>query len=124
MLPEERDAAYLWDMRDAARDIVGWVQGVSYVQFCNNEMLHSAVERKLEVFGEAAGRVSTEMQEAHPEIPWKEIKGVRVILAHKYADIELSVIWEAALNELPIILPNIEALLKPFEEDDNHPSAL
>lgn len=43
MLPEERDPAYLWDMRDAARDIVGWVQGVNYGQFCNNEMLHSAV---------------------------------------------------------------------------------
>jgi len=117
MLPEERDAAYLWDMRDAARDIVGWVQGVTYEQFCNNEMLHSAVERKLEVFGEAAGRVSTEMQEAHPEIPWKDIKGVRVILAHKYADIELGVIWEAAINELPNILSEIEALMTPFENE-------
>jgi uncharacterized protein with HEPN domain len=94
MLPEERDAAYLWDMRDAARDIVRWVKGVSYERFCNDEMLHSAVERKLEVFGEAAGRVSEQMQEAHPEIPWKDIKGVRVILAHKYADIELGLVWK------------------------------
>lgn len=39
MFPEERDAAYLWDMRDAARDIINWVQGLSYEQFCNNEML-------------------------------------------------------------------------------------
>ena len=99
MLPEERDAASLWDMRDAGRDIVRWVKGVSYERFCDDEMLHSAVERKLEVFGEAAGRVSDQMQEAHPEIPWKDIKGVRVILAHKYGDIELSVIWEAAINE-------------------------
>ena len=104
-------------MRDAASDIVGWIQGVSYEHFCNNEMLHSAVEWKLEVFGEAAGRVSRELQETHPEIPWKDIKGVRVILAHKYADIELSVIWEAALNELPIILPKIEELMKPFEAE-------
>lgn len=117
MLPEERDAAYLWDMRDAARDIINWVQGLSYEQFCNNEMLHSAVERKLEVFGEAAGRVSTERQEAHPEIPWKDIKGVRVILAHKYADIELRVIWEAATRELPNILSQIETLMTPFEKE-------
>jgi len=80
-------------------------------------MLHSAVERKLEVFEEVAGRVSKEMQEAHREIPWKDIKGVRVILAHKYADIELGVIWEAALNELPLILPKIEQLMKHFEEE-------
>jgi uncharacterized protein with HEPN domain len=117
MLPEERDAAYLWDMREAARDIVGWVQGVTYEQFCSDEMLHSAVERKLEVFGEAAGRISPEMQLANPELPWKDIKGVRVILAHKYAEIELGVIWEAATNELPDMLPKIEGLLSPFEKE-------
>jgi uncharacterized protein with HEPN domain len=117
MLPEKRDAAYLWDMRDAARDIVNWVQSVSYEQFCSNEMLHSAVERKLEVFGEAAGRVSIEMQEAHPEIPWKEIKGVRVILAHKYSDIDLRVIWEAAVKELPNILSDVERLMTSLESE-------
>jgi uncharacterized protein with HEPN domain len=90
---------------------------VTYEQFCTNEMLHSAVERKLEVFGEAAGRVSAETQEAHSEIPWKDIKGVRVILAHKYADIELGVIWEAATNELPIILSKIEGLMTPLENE-------
>ncbi len=74
MLPEERDAASLWDMCDAARDIISWVGGISYDHFCENEMLHSAVERKLEVFGEAATRISAEMQDAHPEIPWKDIK--------------------------------------------------
>ena len=115
MLPETRDAAYLWDMREAARDIVGWIKGVSYEQFCKDEMLHSAIERKLEIFGEAAGRVSPETQDAHPEIPWKDIKGVRVILAHKYADIDLSVIWEAAITELPDMLPKIELLVTPFE---------
>ena len=57
------------------------------------------------------------MQEAHPEIPWKDIKGVRVILAHKYADIELRVIWEAAVNELPDILSNVERLMTPFESE-------
>jgi uncharacterized protein with HEPN domain len=96
---------------------VGWVKDVSYEQFCNDEMLHSAVERKLEVFGEAAGRVSEQMQETHPEIPWKDIKGVRVILAHKYADIELGVIWEATTNELPGLLSKIEGLIKPFENE-------
>lgn len=79
-------------------------------------MLHSAIERKLEVFG-AAGRVSAEMQAAHPEIPWKEIKGVRIILAHKYSDIELSVIWEAAVNDLPDVLSKVERLIAPFENE-------
>jgi len=40
-----------------------------------------------------------------------------VILAHKYGDIELSVVWEAAINELPELLPKIEELMKPFENE-------
>ncbi|MEP6636436.1 MAG: HepT-like ribonuclease domain-containing protein [Acidobacteriota bacterium] len=48
---------------------------------------------------------------------WKDIKGVRVILAHKYADIELRVIWEAATRELPNILSQIETLMTPFEKE-------
>ena len=59
--------------------------------------------------------VFPETRDAHPEIPWKDIKGVRVILAHKYADIDLSVIWEAAITELPEMLPRIELLVTPFE---------
>jgi len=110
MLPDERDAAFLWDMREAARDIVGWVRGVTYEQFCENEMLHSAVERKLEVFGEAAGRVSATLQESHPEIPWKEIKGVRVILAHRYGDVDLGTVWAAAQRELPKVLEDLEKI--------------
>ncbi len=75
-------------MQHAAQDVVGWVQSLTFEQFCNNEMLHSAVERKLEIFGEAAGRVTLATQDAHTEIPGKDIKGVRVILAHKYAEID------------------------------------
>lgn len=116
MLPEERDAASLWDMCDAARNIIVWVQGISYEHFCENEMLRSAVERKLEVFGEAATRISAELQKAHPEIPWKDIKGVRLILAHKYGDIDLGVIWEAAVKKLPDILPKLEVLIPPVED--------
>jgi len=89
MLPDVRDAAYLWDMRQAARDIVGWVSDLTFDEFARNEMLHSAVERKLEVLGEAAGRVSLTLQESQPQIPWNEIKGVRIILAHKYGDVDL-----------------------------------
>lgn len=110
MLPDERDAAYLWDMREAARDVVEWLRDLNYEQFCENEILHSAVERKLEVFGEAAGRISLTLQELHPEIPWREIKGVRVILAHRYADVDLETIWEAASTELPKVLENLEKL--------------
>ena len=80
---EERDAGYLWDMREAARDCIDFVKGATYAQFSENKMMHSAVERRLEILGEAAGRVSNAFQAEHPDIPWKEIKGLRLVLAHR-----------------------------------------
>jgi len=90
MPPEKRDAAYLWDMREAARDCVEFVKAATYDDFCANRMMHSAVERRLEILGEATGRVSEEFQLSHPGIPWKEIKGIRVVLAHCYGDVKSS----------------------------------
>lgn len=74
MPADERDAGYLWDMREAARDCIGFVEGTTYEDFSTNKMMRSAVERRLEVLGEAARRVSDAFQAAHPEIPWKRSK--------------------------------------------------
>ena len=51
MKPEDRDLAYIWDMREAARDVMDFVEGVSYVSFCSDKKVRYAVERRLEVIG-------------------------------------------------------------------------
>lgn len=76
-------------------------------------MMHSAVERRLEILGEAGGRVSEGFQLAHPEVPWQEIKGIRLVLAHRYSDINLHEIWEAVRKDLPDLLPKLDALIPP-----------
>ena len=91
MEPEERDAA--WDMLSAGRDCLEFVADATYEQFCANRMMHSAIERRLEILGEAAGRVSDGFQSVHPEIPWKHIKGIRLVLAHRYGDVNLHELW-------------------------------
>ena len=78
MQADERDAGYLWDMREAARDCIDFVKEATYERFGADKMMHSAVERRLEILGEAAGRISEAFQDGHPEIPWQEIKGLRV----------------------------------------------
>jgi len=81
MLPDKRDAAFLWDMREAARDCIEFVRAATYDEFCADRMMHSSVERPLDILGEAAGGVSEDSRLAHPEIAWKEIKAIRVVLA-------------------------------------------
>ncbi len=116
MPPDKRDAAFLWDMREAARDCTEFIKAATYEEFCADRMMHSAVERRLEILGEAAGRVSEEFQLSHPEIPWKEIKAIRVVLAHRYGDVNLHELWQAVQKDLPDLLPKLAVLIPSVEK--------
>jgi uncharacterized protein with HEPN domain len=112
---DERDAGYLWDMREAVRDCIAFVSDATYEQFSSDKMMHSAVERRLEILGEAASRVSEAFQTDHPEIPWKEIKGLRIVLAHRYDSLDLHQLWRTATLHSQQLLPKLDALF-PTEE--------
>ena len=115
MQPDKRDSAFLWDMREAARDCTEFIKAATYEEFCADRMMHSAVERRLEIPGEAAGRVSEQFQLSHPEIPWKDIKAIRVILAHRYGGVNLHELWLAVQRDLPDLLPKLDALIPSVE---------
>ncbi len=84
MRPEGRDPAYLWDMLEAARTVRGLVEGFTFHSDSLDRKTRLAVERALEILGEAARRVSDAFQQAYPEIPWQGIIGQRNVLAHEY----------------------------------------
>jgi uncharacterized protein with HEPN domain len=75
MQPSERDVAYLWDMLEAAREALEFTQGLVYEQFRLDRLRQSAVERKIEIIGEAARRLSESFKATHPEVPWQRIIG-------------------------------------------------
>ena len=69
-MPRERDdASLLWDMLQAARKVRQFVAGKTFYDYGRDEVLQAAVERKLEIVGEAARAVSDEFQQKHPEVP-------------------------------------------------------
>lgn len=63
MPPEDRDPAYLWDMLTAALDVIEFVRDMKFHQYEKNKLVQAAVERKIEVIGEAARNVTREFQE-------------------------------------------------------------
>ena len=111
MQPEDRDAAHLWDMLQAARDAAGIVSGISRESFVGDRVRMLALERSLELVGEAARRVSDALRKKHQGIPWKEMIGLRNILAHDYGRIVHDKLYATAVREIPRLISALEALL-------------
>ena len=71
-----------------------------------------AIVRLLEILGEAARSVSSEFKAAHPEIPWREMAGLRNKLIHEYFDVDMAIVAAIVENELPDLAKKLEDLLR------------
>jgi uncharacterized protein with HEPN domain len=108
-----RDEAYLLDMLLAARKIRVFTMGVDEDRFRADEVLQHAILRLIQIVGEAARKVSPEFKQSHPEIPWREIVGMRHLLVHEYFRIVPEKVWEVVKRDLPNLILAIEPLVPP-----------
>jgi uncharacterized protein with HEPN domain len=81
-----RDPANLLDMLEASEKIQSFLKNKTFEDFLKDDMLRAAVERNLEIIGEAARRISEELKQEHPLIPWRQIIAQRNVLIHEYDD--------------------------------------
>jgi uncharacterized protein with HEPN domain len=117
MRPDERDAGYLLDMLQHAEGVMRAVEGRTLDDYVSDEDLRMAVERRIEIIGEAARRVSPRFQEAHPEIPWRRIVAQRNVLAHEYGEVQDDILWEVARTSLPELVALLQPLVPPVPPD-------
>ena len=118
MPPEKSDAAWLWDMLDAAQAVVDFVRDKSFNDYTRDRMLRGAVERHIEIIGEAARHVSGEFQSAHPEIAWRPIMAQRHVLAHDYGEIRHDLIWNVATVHVPELIRLLEPLVPEVSDSE------
>lgn len=111
--PEERDTALLWDMLSAARTACDLVQGYTLPRYLSDRRTQLAVERAIEIIGEAARRVSEPFKAQHPEIPWHGIVAQRHVLAHDYGEILQDRMWLLATQRIPELIRLLEPLVPP-----------
>jgi len=120
MRPDERDAGYLWDMLDAARTAREFAVGYDATRYLQDRRLQVAVERLVEIIGEAARHVSSVFREAHPEVPWRRIIAQRHVLAHEYGGIRQGNMWMLVSEYLPELMKQLESLLPPPPSNDGN----
>jgi uncharacterized protein with HEPN domain len=85
---EPRDASFIFDMLDAALSVQKMTRDVPFSVFVPDRKLYRAVEREIEIIGEAANRISDALKLAHQDVPWTKIIGTRHRLAHEYDEIQ------------------------------------
>jgi uncharacterized protein with HEPN domain len=112
----QRDDAYLLDILIAARKALNFLEAITWEEFEQSDLHQNAVMRSLEIIGEAARRVSQQTRDAHPEIPWEQIIGMRNRLIHEYFRVNLATVWETVHDDLPRLIVLIEPLVPPEDE--------
>lgn len=111
MKPEDRDGAYLWDMREFARAALKLVRRVEFERLEKDTMRRLALERALELLGEAARRVGMGVQRAHTAIAWRDLIGQRNVLAHDYGEIDHRRLYDTARLKVPLLLAELDRIL-------------
>jgi uncharacterized protein with HEPN domain len=112
----ERDPrATLRQIQDAAGRLQLICAGKTLEELLADWQATAALERFLEIVGEAVKRLPVDLRSRHPSVPWKEIAGTRDHLSHGYDDVDHQVLWDAVQNDVPALLVAVEQILKELE---------
>lgn len=101
---------YINDLIEACEDILSFTKGMSYSEFTDDRKTVNAVIRSLEVIGEATKKLPTSFKNNFPNIPWKQMAGMRNKLIHEYFGIDKQMVWQAIEKHIPYILPLIKEI--------------
>ena len=100
-------------MLDQARRAHARATSVSRAQFAADEELQIVLAHRIQVIGEAARKISAPTREAHPEIAWTEITGMRHRIVHDYTNVDLDVVWTVVTERLPHLISALEKFTPP-----------
>lgn len=106
---DDQRAQDILDAADQILDVVRDGRGM----WDKDRLRQLAVERLLEIIGESANALSGEFREEHPDVPWRDIIGLRVVLAHHYHRVDPNQVWVIAADEVPRLAERLRAPERP-----------
>jgi uncharacterized protein with HEPN domain len=110
-MSDPKDRAYLMDMREFASQVLTYMNGRTHDDFMADRLLRDAVAYNLQVVGEAAYHVSPGFKEAHQQIDWFKISGLRHRIVHDYRRVDDETLWRITRKYVPPLVVELDKLL-------------
>ena len=110
-MSKRRDQDYLGDICEAINRIRAYASEIDYEEFLGDQKTQDAVIRNLEIIGEAIKNLSNTVRKGHPQIPWKDLAGMRDKMIHHYFGLNYEIVWTIIKKELPQLLPQMKKIL-------------
>ena len=109
MFHNERDKSYIYDILKYSQEIIDIVKDENHNSFVNNRIKRLAIERLIQIIGEAANHLSRDFMQENQDIPWTKIIGLRNKIVHDYGEILTDRIWLIASESIPELMQQIKS---------------
>jgi uncharacterized protein with HEPN domain len=110
-MTKRKPGVYLQDISESIEHIERFLDGVSEDDFYENVEKQDAVLRRLEIIGEAVKHLPDKIRENHPDIPWRQIAGMRDIIIHEYFGVTLEMVWIVATEDILDLKSKVEEII-------------
>lgn len=107
---------YIEDIIEAMGNASEFIRGMEYEDFEKDVKTVYAVVRALEIIGEAVKKIPDEVKNKYPQIPWRDVAGMRDKLIHEYFGVDVEILWKTAKDDIPPLKQVIQNMMKGLEK--------
>jgi len=105
---------FVQDIRDSINDVENFIDGMEFGDFIKDKKTIYNVVRAIEIIGEAAKNVPEQVRKKYPDVPWKQMAGMRDKLIHEYFGVDLEILWETAKDDMPRLKTPISKVTESY----------